>query len=263
MAAMDGVPAEEIRNMKVDGKDEDRVGRDGLPQPVVVLGATGGTGQSIVRRLAAMGVRPRVVCRHPEEAQAVFKDAVDVVAGDVTDPPGLCRAVAGAAAVIDTVGVRPGRAKEALIRAVEYDGTVNLLQVLHDDGFTGRLLYMSALGTTRWSPSAMALNLFKGNTLKWRRRAEEAIRRSGLDYTIVRAGVLTNEPGGRWPILITQRRLRMSLRHRISRDDVAEVILLALAHPAAGRTTFDVVWHPTSEPFDAMFERLQPDRPAS
>lgn len=36
----------------------------------------------------------------------------------------------------------------------------------------------------------------KKGYLAWRRSAEEEIRRSGLDYTIVRAGFLTNGPGG-------------------------------------------------------------------
>ncbi|MFW6154193.1 MAG: SDR family oxidoreductase [Planctomycetota bacterium] len=225
------------------------------PKPVVIFGATGGTGQHIVRRLLALGVRPRTISRHPEKA--------DAAGGDVTDPASLRQAVAGAGTVIDTVGVKPGRAKETKIRAVEYDGTLNLLEALRADGFAGRLLYMSAIGTTRWSPSGMLLNLIKGNTLTWRRRSEEAVRNSGLDYTIVRAGVLTDEPGGRWPILITQHPLRMSLRHRICRADVAEVILLALTHPAARNTTFDVIWHATGDSFDAMFERLRPDRRGS
>ena len=96
--------------------------------------------------------------------------------------------------------------------ATEFEGTRNVLAAARATGFGGRLLYMNASGVTSQSLSARFLNLWKGNTLRWRCRAEAAIRSSGLDYTIIRAGVLLNRPPGTRALLVTQRPLPLSLR---------------------------------------------------
>ena len=74
-------------------------------------------------------------------------------------------------------------------------------------GFLGRFLYMTSSGVFTRSVMAICLNLYKGNTLSWRRHAEDAIRESGLDYTIIRTGMLVNRPGGRRAIHVTQEAL--------------------------------------------------------
>lgn len=126
---------------------------------------------------------------------------------------------------------------------------------------TGRFLYMTAIGVTRHSISSIALNLIKGNTLVWRRRAEERIRSSGLDYTIIRCGVLRNAPAGAHAIDVSQRDHPMALWYRIGRADAAEVFVQALQHPATRRTTFDAVWSRSRSrtDWDALFSRLRPD----
>ena len=75
------------------------------------------------------------------------------------------------------------------------------------------------------------LNLWKGNTLVWRRRVEDEIRASGLDYTIIRAGVLLDCAGGGHVIQITQQSLPLALRFRIARADVARVLVASLDYP--------------------------------
>jgi uncharacterized protein YbjT (DUF2867 family) len=120
---------------------------------------------------------------------------------------------------------------------------------------------MTASGVTRHSIASIALNLIKGRTLVWRRRAEDEIRRSGLDYTIIRCGVLRSEPAGRHAIQISQRDTPMALWRRIGRPDAAEVFVQALQHPMTGRTTFDVMWSRRHGPTDweASFSRLRRD----
>ena len=124
-------------------------------------------------------------------------------------------------------------------------------------------MYMSAIGSTRWSVLWFLLNLIKGNTLRWRRRAEEEIRRSGLDYAIVHAGILTDAPGGQKGIEISQSEYPMSLKYRIGRADAAEVFVQALRRPETRNTTFDAVWGKGSGPtrWEAVFAGLVPDAP--
>jgi hypothetical protein len=120
---------------------------------------------------------------------------------------------------------------------------------------------MTSSGVTGRSIAAVMLNLYKGNTLVWRRRAEAEIRSSTVDYTIIRAGVLLNKPGGQRAIVLTQDPLPLSIRYRIARADVAEAFVAALDHPRASHATFDVVWGdgPRCEPWPGLLARLNPD----
>jgi uncharacterized protein YbjT (DUF2867 family) len=163
--------------------------------------------------------------------------------------------------VVVTVGVTKRPAGQRLVRTTEYDGTVNVLDAARSAGLRGRVLYMSALGTTRWSLLAFLLNLIKGNTLRWRRRAEERIRASGLAYTIVHAGILTNAPAGWRPVAIGQRDLPLAPWYRIARGDATEVFVQALRRPETRNVTLDAVWGrgrgPTS--WETAFAGLLPD----
>ncbi|MDP9347886.1 MAG: NAD(P)H-binding protein, partial [Gemmatimonadota bacterium] len=177
-----------------------------------------------------------------------------------TRPDTLSAAVAGADHLILTVGVTKRPAPERLVKSVEYDGTLYILEAAQSAGLRGRFMYMSAIGTTKGSILSFGLNLIKGNTLRWRRRAEDEIRRSGLDFTIVHSGILSSAPAGQRAIRISRDPLPMSLAYRISRGDVAEVFVQALRHSATRRTTFDAVWtrgKPGTD-WDPLFARLEP-----
>jgi uncharacterized protein YbjT (DUF2867 family) len=208
---------------------------------VLVIGATQGTGLHIVQRLLRDGYVVRVLARDPARAKEVLAGEVEIVRGDVTQANTLAAAMTGVNHVILTAGVTHRPAGERLVRATVYDGTMHTLQAARNAGLPGRFLYMSALGTTRGSWLSFLLNRIKGNALKWRRLAAEEIRASGLPYTIIRAGILTDAPAGQRAVEISQTEYPMAPRYRISRADVAEVFVQALRHPETLNTSFDVV----------------------
>ena len=228
---------------------------------VLVIGGTRGTGLLIVQLLMARGIPVRVLSRRAALGAAPVGYGAEVVAGDITKPETLPPAFAGVRHVVFTAGVRSGHpSRESRIKATEHDGVLNTLAAARRAGLDGRFLYMTSSGVTGHSFATFALNLYKGNTLVWRRRAEDAIRTSGLDYTIIRAGVLLNASGGRRAILITQRPLPLSPRYRIARADVAEVFVAAIPHPRASRATFEAVWgHGVRAPLVSLLNGLQPD----
>jgi len=209
---------------------------------VLMIGATRGTGLLIALRLADSGFPLRILARNAERARALFDRSVEIVQGDVTDPGTLAPAIAGMDHLIYTAGVTKRPAAEAIIRATEYDGVLNTIAAAQEIGFSGRFLLMGAIGTTRTSLIASLLNFIKGNTLHWRLRAERALRDSGLEYTIIHAGILVDGPVGERPIEVSQHHYPMRWRHRISRADAAEVFTRALLHPNARNATFDAVW---------------------
>jgi uncharacterized protein YbjT (DUF2867 family) len=230
--------------------------------PVLVIGGSRGTGLLITRVLARRGVPVRVLARNPAAAAERLGSGIEIVEGDITDPGTLGPVLRGVGHVVFTAGVRSGRATtRSKIRTTEYEGVVNTLEAVRRAGVTGRFLYMTASGVGRPSFWSIALNIYKGNTLVWRRRAETAIRESGLPYTIIRAGVLWNRPPGTHAIQVTQRELPLSPWYRIARADVAEVFAAALDHPRTVRATFEVIWNgpPRGERLTDLMNALVPD----
>src|SRR6266481_5458700 len=230
-------------------------------QRVFVIGATQGTGYLIVNVLLRDGYQVRALARNKAKAKGKLSSAVDIVVGDITKPNTLTNAIKDVDHIIFTAGVTQRPASERLIIATEYEGVRNALAAPRDAGFAGRFLYMTSIGVTKSSLVATLLNLVKRNTLKWRKLAEEQIRRSGFDYTIIRAGFLTNSPGGRRAIEVSQREYPLGFKYRISRADVAEVFIQALKHPSTRRTTFGAVWVKgrRGQGWDVQFGQLTPD----
>ena len=212
-------------------------------EPILVIGGARGTGFLIAQLLHGRGQRIRVLARDCKRALTLFDSTVPVMEGDITKPETLGPAIEGAQHIIFTAGCRSGYpVREPRVKAVEYDGILATLAAARQLQFSGRFLYMNSSGLTRPSFFATCLNLWKGNTLIWRRRVEEEIRASGLNYTIIRTGVLLNQPGGQHQINVTQQSLPLSFRDRIARAEVAEVFVAALGQPNTTRATFEAVW---------------------
>lgn len=218
-------------------------------QPILVIGGTRGTGLLIVHLLRQRGHPVRVLARNPKAAANLFDANVQIVAGDLTKPQTLFPPIQGARHVIFTAGCRSGYpVGETRVKAVEHDGVVQTLAAARQSGFSGRFLYMTSSGVARPNLATRCLNLWKGNTLIWRHRVEQHLRSSGLDYTVIRTGVLLNRPGREHVIEISQAALPLAWRYRIARADVAEIFVAALEHPKASRATFEVVWGSRGQP---------------
>jgi uncharacterized protein YbjT (DUF2867 family) len=230
-------------------------------QCILVIGGTRGTGFQIAGLLRKEGYPVRVLARDPSAARPRFDASVEIVEGDITKADTLPAAMREVDAIVFTAGVTGRLAGEQEVIATIRDGLRNTLAAARAVDFQGRFLYMTTVGVTQASPAAAFLDLTKRNTLKWRRQAEEELRRSGLDYTIIRAGILTNDPAGRRGIEISQRQYPLSFPLRVSRADVAEVFVRALQHPETCRRTFNVVGtsRPDRPQWERCFATLQPD----
>ena len=217
----------------------------GTPGPVLVIGGTRATGLHAVRALRRRGVLVRVLARDPKVAAIRIGVGIDVdlIQGNLTRKETLYAAVRGASHLIFTAGVRSGRfARESVVKATEFNGVLNTIDAAHACGFTGRFVYMTSIGVRRRSLFAWCLNIWKGNTLHWRRRAEAAIRDSGLDYAVVRAAFLLNRPADQRAICVRQGDAPLTLTEAIARADVAEALVEAVFNPRASRATFEVTW---------------------
>jgi NADH dehydrogenase len=151
---------------------------------ILVTGGTGFVGKEIVRQLAEAGHHVRVLARHPERAgkgpiSGRPLQNVEYVRGDVLDSVSLASAMKGATAVIHLVGIL-FETPWVSYRQAHVDATKNVLEAARAAGVK-RYLHMSALGSR---PQAKALY----HQTKW--EAEELVRKSGLDWTILRPSLI-------------------------------------------------------------------------
>jgi uncharacterized protein YbjT (DUF2867 family) len=233
----------------------------GSKQRVLIIGGTRGTGYQIAGLLLREGHPLRVLGRDAAAARRRFSTGVEIMQGDITKPATLTAALEGVEHLIFTAGVTGRFVGEREVIATTRDGLTNTLAAAREAELPGRFLYMSTVGVTQPSAAGAFLDFTKRNTLKWRRLAEEEIRQSGRDYTIIRAGILTNDPAGRRGIEIGQTPSPLSWERRISRDDVAEIFVQALQCPRTSRTSFNVVGagRPGPMAWEAVFGSLHPD----
>jgi NADH dehydrogenase len=128
-----------------------------MPDLVTVFGGSGFIGTQIVRALARRGARIRVAVRQPHLAHAMrlMGDVgqVEVVQANVRDADSVARAVQGADAVINLVGLLYETGRQTF-QAVHVDAARTLAQAASDAG--ARFVQMSALGADPTSASRYA-----------------------------------------------------------------------------------------------------------
>lgn len=150
-------------------------------QRIFVTGATGFVGHAVVRALLAHGFLVRCLVRPGSEALLKGFESIDRVPGDVLEPDGLSPSVEGCAAVIHLVGIiREQRASGVTFDRLHTQATANMLGVAREAGVK-RYIQMSAVGTRSGAVS-------RYHRTKW--QAEEVVRASALDWTIIRPSLI-------------------------------------------------------------------------
>jgi uncharacterized protein YbjT (DUF2867 family) len=231
-------------------------------QPVVlVIGATGRTGGSL---LAALGddYQIRALVRDLDRARAKLPANVELFLGDVRQPETLTAAFEGAQFVVSAVGARfVGRGDLAdplnTTELVDYEGVKHLAEAAHTAGVKHFVL-ISALGVTHSGGGHDRMD----NIMHWKLKGENALRASGVPYTIVRPGGLTDEAGGTLGTLVAQGDNQGP--GQSNRIDVGRICARALTAPAAVNVTFEVLKDESQPvvPTDGdVFTGLQADVP--
>jgi uncharacterized protein YbjT (DUF2867 family) len=201
---------------------------------VIVAGAHGQIGQRLVRRLAGAGHRVRGLVRREQQAARIEELGGEPL---VVDLEGEVDPAIGddAEAMVFTAGAGPGSGAERK-RTLDYGGAVKLIEAAEARGVP-RYVMVSAMGAA--NPEAGPESMLP--YLRAKAAADERLVKSALDWTIVRPGVLTDEPG-RGTVDAAE---RLGRRDEIPRDDVAEVLVACLEEPATSRRTFEVLSGPT------------------
>ncbi|BFG28090.1 hypothetical protein CerSpe_143640 [Prunus speciosa] len=216
---------------------------------IFVAGATGNTGKRIVEQLLAKGFAVKAGVRNVEKAKASLPQdnpALQIVKADVTEGSAkLAEAISDdSEAVICATGFSYGWDLFAPWK-VDNFGTVNLVEACRKLGVNRFILVSSilvngaAMGQIL-NPAYIFLNVF-GLTLIAKLQAEQYIRKSGINYTIIRPGGLKNDPPTGNLVMEPEDTLSDG---SISRDLVAEVAIEALVNPEASYKVVEIVSRP-------------------
>lgn len=192
---------------------------------VVVVGGHGKIALRLMRILSERGDAPRGVIRDPGQEADLAEVGAEAIVCDIESEP-LIEAVVGADAVVFAAGAGPGSGPERK-QTVDLGGAVKLIDAAKANDVR-RYVIVSSIGAH--DPS-VAEGDFRGY-LQAKHDADEALIASGLDYTVVRPGSLTDDPGTGRVDLSTE----LGRRDEVPRDDVAAVIAETLiAGEAVGK----------------------------
>lgn len=204
---------------------------------LLIVGATGGTGQQLLTQALEAGHDVTAFAREPGKIAAQHP-RLRCIRGDLTDHRAFGDALRGHAAVISAIGRGYSFKSEQLIQRA-----VPVILAAAQSAGVRRLIFVSALGVGESARQApLPARLFFRTLLRGiyadKLIGDTLIRRSDLDWTIVQPSQLTDGP------LTRQYRSgeRLDLRGRpaISRADVAHHILSIVADAAAVRKTLIV-----------------------
>jgi uncharacterized protein YbjT (DUF2867 family) len=204
---------------------------------VVIVGGHGKIAMRLEKLLADRGDSPRGIIRQTDQADDLEAIGAEPIVLDIENVE-ISDAVAGADAVVFAAGAGPGSGP-ARKRTVDYGGAVALVEAAQQHEIR-RYLMVSAIGANRperWSDEMRPYYEAKGE-------ADKFLAESGLDYTIVRPGRLTDDPGT-GKVEVAE---RLERGGSVSRDDVAAVLAEVLVAENTIGTSFDLVGGDTPVP---------------
>jgi uncharacterized protein YbjT (DUF2867 family) len=208
---------------------------------VAIAGGHGKIALILGRLLAERGDTVRGLIRNPDQEDDLRAVGIEPAIADLESESDIASAIRGADAVVFAAGAGPGSG-DARKRTVDFGGAVKLVEAAKAEGVS-RYLIVSSMGADK-APEDGSEGF--GAYLQAKFEADEAVRASGLDYTIVRPGGLTDDPGTG---------LVMIAEHtdpgEIPRADVAAVFAACLDTPSTIGKSFDLISGTTPIP-DAL-----------
>jgi len=156
---------------------------------VTVFGGSGFIGTQTVRQLARLGWRVRVAVRQPNLAYAMRLHGdvgqIDIVQANIRNAPSVRRALEGATASVDLVGVLYQRGRQTF-EDLHVTGARNIAEAAKAERVT-RLVQVSALGADLGSASEYARSKAEG---------EVAVREIYPDAVVVRPSIAFGQDDG-------------------------------------------------------------------
>lgn len=195
----------------------------------------GGHGQIALRLatvLSERGDTAVALIRNPDHADDVRQAGAEPVVVDLehASDAEVAQAIAGSDAVVFAAGAGPASGP-ARKESMDYGGAVTLIAAAKQ-ARVARYVIVSSVGADADAAGDDTFAVY----LRAKGRADDAVRASGLDATVVRPGGLTNDAGtGRVNVGASVP------RGQVTRDDVAAVLAAVLASPHTIGRTFELI----------------------
>lgn len=193
-------------------------------EKIIIFGSTGTIGKHILKQALATEKQVTAFCRNKSMLEPIEYPNLQIVEGDVYNVQQVANSISGKDIVIVTLG--SGKSRKSTVRST---GTKNIIAGMKKNG-VNRLICQTTLGA---GDSNANLNFFwKRIMFGWflkevfldHELQEEYVKKSGLDWTIVRPAAFTDgERTGKYKHGFNS--LDKKLQLKISRADVAEFIL--------------------------------------
>ncbi|GAB3608187.1 SDR family oxidoreductase [Humibacter ginsengiterrae] len=214
---------------------------------VAIIGAHGKVAQQLMRVLYDEGDDFVGIVRNEDHADDIYRFGGEGVLLDIeqAEPDALAHAIEGSDAIVFAAGAGAGSGPERKA-TVDYGGSVKSQRAAESAGIR-RFVQVSAWGVDDPVPN--------DSDESWRayvaakRDADAELRRSPLEWTIVRPGSLTLDDGTG----LVEAAAHVE-RGSIPREDVARVIVATLRNPGTVRTQFELVSGAT--PIDEAVARV-------
>ena len=198
---------------------------------VAIAGGHGKIAILLGKLLVARGDIVWGLIRNPAHKDDLHAAGIEPVVCDLEGDDDVAAGVRGAEAVVFAAGAGPGSGEERK-RTMDLDGAVKLIDAAKAEGVR-RYLMVSSIGAG--NPPAEGGDVF-GEYLRAKAAADRELAASGLEYTIVRPGPLTDDPP-RGLVKVGEDLERVE----ISRADVAAVLAACLDSRHTIDRTFEVV----------------------
>lgn len=211
---------------------------------VLVAGSHGKVGRRLVSLLAADGHKAVAMVRDPSQADELRARGGQPLVADLEKDVSFT--VEGCDAIVYTAGAGAG-SRAARKQTVDRAGAEKLVDAAKQHGVR-RYVMVSSIGAHDPASAGGPMRPY----LEAKQQADEYLAASGLDYTIVRPGRLTEDVGdGR-----IEARLELGRRGDVPRDDVAATLLAVLGDDRTIGLTFELFdgRTPIADALDALDE---------
>lgn len=201
---------------------------------IIVFGATGGVGQSVVKQAVEHGHEVTAFVRTPTKLE-ITHEKLNVIQGNALKQLEVAAAIAGHDAVVSCLGSSQGMRKSTELQEM----TKNIVTGMQEHDVK-RIVYTASAGIHKELPGIsgkLIMGMLK-NTLADHRAAYEIIEAHGLNFTIVRPMGLTNGP-----LSEKYRESKIGVPEKsrsIPRADVAHFILKALRDTQYEKTSIGI-----------------------
>jgi uncharacterized protein YbjT (DUF2867 family) len=195
---------------------------------VAIAGAHGQIAQHLTRLLVARGDSVVGLIRNPDHAADIRALGAEPAICDLEQASAeqVAAAIAGADAAVFAAGAGPGSGAERKL-AMDRDGAIRFLDAAVQVG-ASRFLIVSSVGAESPPTDDDVFSIY----LRAKAQADQAVAASDRDWTVVRPGHLTDEPGtGRVRIDVDP------FRGEVAREDVAAVLAALLTDSGRSRQT--------------------------